>query len=258
MTDYSEIDQPLLLGYLFYPRQDFTPCPDGAFDLPIQVGQDVSIVCRFHGVRKDWPWILFFHGNGEVVGDYDDIALLYQKKGINLVVADYRGYGASTGNPTISYLIQDAHSLLAAVKKELARKGFRQDVWVMGRSLGSISAWELGSTHPDQIKGLVIESGFASVTRLIQLLRLPARAIALEPIEKERWTAIRKMALPVLIIHGARDHLIPLEEAQDLWVNLPAGKKDLVIIPRSDHNNILQVNSEFYLETIRKFITATQ
>jgi pimeloyl-ACP methyl ester carboxylesterase len=120
-----------------------------------------------------FPWILFFHGNGEVVSDYDDIAPFYGRLGLNLTVADYRGYGASSGEPTFTNLVEDAHLIFSAVRKELSSKGFSENLWIMGRSLGSISALELGYHYGDQIQGLVIESGFASVTGLIRHLGLP-------------------------------------------------------------------------------------
>ena len=71
MPDYSLIDQPSTLMYIFYPREDFTPCPVNAFDLLVPVDDRVSIHCRFYIGTERRPWILFFHGNGEVVSDYD-------------------------------------------------------------------------------------------------------------------------------------------------------------------------------------------
>ena len=123
MADYSQIDQSSLLGFLFYPRRDFTPCPQGAFDLFVPVGQGVSIACRFYGGGKSWPWILYFHGNGEVVSDYDEIAPFYHRKAINLVVADFRGYGSSSGYPNFTNLVQDAYPILETVKREISLSG---------------------------------------------------------------------------------------------------------------------------------------
>ena len=254
MPDYSQLDNSPLLGFLFYPRRDFTPCPQGAFDLFVPVGQGVSISCRFYRGGEGWPWILYFHGNGEVVSDYDEIAPFYHQKAINLVVADFRGYGSSGGSPNFTNLVQDAHPILDAVKQELLQKGLQQDLWVMGRSMGSISALELAEHHADKIKGLVVESGFASVTRLIKHLGLPSRGIDLEPLEEERRNRIGKISVPTLIIHGEWDHLVPLQEAKDLYALLGAAQKKLVIIPRADHNNIMFAELELYFESIQKFI----
>ncbi len=258
MPDYSQIDKSPLVGFLFYPRADFAPCPQGAFDFSVRVEQGVSVSCRFYVGDESWPWILYFHGNGEVVSDYDGIAPFYHRKEINLVVADFRGYGSSGGSPNFTNLVQDAPPILEAVQKEIFQKGFQQDLWVMGRSMGSISALELADRHPDKIKGLVVESGFASVTRLIKHLGLPSRGIDLEPLEQERMNRIRKISVPALIIHGERDNLVPLQEAKDLYALLGATRKELVIIPKADHNNIMFADLELYLEAIQKFIEATR
>ncbi len=258
MADYSGIDQSPLLGFLFYPRQFSTPCPKGAFDLSIPVAPHVSISCRFYTGGEHWPWILYFHGNGEVVSDYDEIAPFYRRKEINLAVADYRGYGQSGGSPNFTHLLEDSPLILDGVQKELARRGLALDLWVMGRSMGSLAAVELAYHHPGHIRGLIVESGFASVTRLIKHLRLPAQGIDLEPIEKERLEMIAKITLPTLVIHGEWDNLVPLVEAKDLYSTLASRDKELVIIPEADHNNVMFVDLETYLSAIQRFIQGTR
>jgi len=257
MADYTQIDRSPLLNFLFYPRPHATPCPQGAFDLEVPVAPRVSIFCRFYGGVEKGRWILYFHGNGEVVSDYDEIAPFYHAKQLNLVVADYRGYGKSTGSPNFTHLLADAHLILKAVGEEMARRGGSPDLWVMGRSMGSLAAVELGCHHPDAIRGLVIESGFASVTRLIRHLRLPAQGIDLEPIETERLAVLQKISIPVLIIHGEWDQLVPLQEAQDLYAHLGSLDKELLIVPEADHNNVMFVDLDLYLSAIQKFIQRT-
>lgn len=256
-ADYTSIDRSALLKFLFYPRPHATPCPEGAFDLEVPVAPQTSIFCRFYGGLEKGRWILYFHGNGEVVSDYDAIAPFYHAKQLNLVVADYRGYGKSTGTPNFTHLLADAHLILKAVREEMSRRGWPTDLWVMGRSMGSLAAVELGYHHPDEIRGLVIESGFASVTRLIRHLRLPSHGIDLEPIERERLAVIQKIAIPVLIIHGEWDSLVPLVEAKDLYAHLGSKDKELVIVPEADHNNVMFVDLELYLSAIQKFIQRT-
>ncbi|MGZ3536578.1 MAG: alpha/beta hydrolase [Thermodesulfobacteriota bacterium] len=175
----------MLLQFIFYPRKDSTPCPSNSFDLSVPVGEGVSISCRFLVGYHEWPWILFFHGNGEVVSDYDEISPFYHQNKINLVVADYRGYGASTGVPTLTDLVQDAHFIFKGVKEELTRRNLRKDLWVMGRSLGSISALELAYHHQGEMKGVIIESGFPSVVRIMFHLGVPALGMGLEKIDQQ-------------------------------------------------------------------------
>lgn len=257
MLDYSEMDRSPLVHFLFYPRRDYTNCPKGAFDFSVPVDQEISISCRFYLADQSWPWILYFHGNGEVVSDYDEIAPLYHKIRINLVVADYRGYGRSGGAPSFTALVQDAPRIFKALREEIERRGFPEDLWVMGRSLGSISALELAASYADQMKGIVIESGFTSVTRLIKHLGLPYQGINLDPIEKERLTMIRGISVPALIIHGEYDNLVPLEEAKDLYAQLGGKEKRLVIIPGADHNNVMFLGLKEYMAAIQNFVRTT-
>jgi uncharacterized protein len=257
MADYSQIDQSSLLSFLFYPRGDTTACPEGAFDLLVPVEKGISVACRLYAGHENWPWVLFFHGNGEVASDYDEIAPFYHQKNINLAVADYRGYGASGGSPTFTHLSRDSHPIFAAIREELSRKGRNQNLWVMGRSMGSLSAVDLAYHYPDQVKGMIVESGFASVTRLIRHLDLPARGLNLDPVEQERLAMIRQITVPALIIHGERDILVPVREAKDLYQQLNSSKKKLLIIPRADHNSILFTDLRQYFAAIQEFIENT-
>ncbi len=107
------------------------------------------------------------------------------------------------------------------------------------------------------MRGIVIESGFASVTRLIKHLGLPYQGINLEPIEKERLTMIRGISVPALIIHGEYDNLVSLEEARDLYAQLGGKEKRLVIIPGADHNNVMFLGLKEYMAAIQNFVMTT-
>jgi alpha-beta hydrolase superfamily lysophospholipase len=258
MADYSQIDRSPLLSFLFYPRKDLTPCPEGAFDFLVPVEDKIAVSCRFHAGHKNWPWILYFHGNGEVVSDYDQIAPFYHQKEINLAVADYRGYGASGGSPNFTNLIKDAHLIFQAAQEELAKRNLAEDLWVMGRSMGSLSAVELAYHYFNRMRGMIIESGFASVTRLIRHLNIPARGMDLEPIEQERIAMIREISSPALILHGEYDMLVPLQEAKDLYQLLNSSRKKLVVIPNADHNTLMFAGLQRYFDEIQGFINTTR
>lgn len=257
MIDYSSLDQPFLLQFIFYPRKDFTPCPKNAFDISVAVGDNVSISCRFYTGHQEWPWILYFHGNGEVVSDYDEISPFYHQRKMNLVVADYRGYGASGGTPTLTDLVQDTHVIFHAVREELSRRKLRKDLWVMGRSLGSIAALELASHRQEEMKGLIIESGFPSVVRIMFHLGVPAQVMGLEKIDQESLERLKKIFLPTLIIHGGQDSLVPLENAKAIYQHLGAQEKELLVIPSATHNDIMIVGFKDYFNALQQFIEKT-
>jgi alpha-beta hydrolase superfamily lysophospholipase len=258
MPDYSLIDQPSILMYIFYPRKDSTLCPEDAFDILAPVADRVSVHCRFYIGNQQWPWILFFHGNGEVASDYDEIAPLYHQRRFNLVVSDYRGYGKSDGVPTLTDLVQDSHAILREIKKELSKRELRSDLWIMGRSLGSISALELGYRYQDAIRGLIIESGFPSVVRIMMHLGISIRGTNLEKIDQECLEMIQKIFIPTLLIHGEMDTLVPLEEAKDIFKHLGTDRKELLIIPSANHNDIMLVGFQKYFDALQRFIEGTE
>jgi uncharacterized protein len=254
MSDlYARIDNSSLLNYLFYPRRQHSKPSGGAFDLEVPVEPGLSIVCRAYPVSAGNPWILYFHGNGEIVSDYDGIAHLYTDRGLNLLVADYRGYGASGGKPTFTNLVNDAGIIFEHAFEQIRDETERAEWYVMGRSLGSISALELAARFTDRLKGMIIESGFISVAGLIDHLGLPAPG-DLSPLENAYSRLAGSIKLPVLIIHGERDRLVPLKQGRELYDALGSEQKELVIISGADHNDIMFVDSKKYMDSIANFI----
>ena len=257
MPDYSCVDQPYLLQMLFYPRPDFTRHPDYAWDLFVDTEDGVRLATRFYSGGEQWPWILYFHGNGEVASDYDDLAPLYLAQQINLVVADYRGYGASSGTPSFTHLVQDAHLLYGTVRDELDRRGYSGGLYIMGRSLGSISALELAFHYGLSLQGLIIESGFASINRLIYHLGLMEPNAELGKIEQECLEMIAKITIPALIIHGRADMLVQLQEGELVYNTLGSADKKMLVIPGAGHNDIIARDIPKYFGAIKNLVTGT-
>jgi len=250
---YELIDNSILLRYLFYPRRQHSKLREGTFDLSVPVEANVDIVCRAYPAAADGPWIIYFHGNGEVVSDYDGIAPLYKNRRLNLLVADYRGYGASGGTPTFGDLVGDARKIFEHLAVDFPA-GLKPDQWfVMGRSLGSISALELAAAYPDQIGGVIIESGFISVAGLISHLGLPSPG-DLSGLEQFYRDLAAKISVPALVIHGERDSLVPLSQGRELFEALGSEKKEMVVISLADHNDIMFVDSHKYMSAIEDFI----
>ena len=95
------------------------------------------------------------------MADYDELAPLYNARGLNLLAVDYRGYGRSSGVPGVAAMMADCHRILDYCQDWLKRNAYTGPLILMGRSLGSASVLELAATHPNRIQGLIIESGFA-------------------------------------------------------------------------------------------------
>jgi hypothetical protein len=254
-VDYSSLDLPQFQQLIFYPRAHWTEPPPGAADYMVSVGEGVSVSCRFYVHGRGSPTILFFHGNGEVACEYDDIAPLYHERGINLFVADYRGYGRSGGRPAFASIVADAHAVLRYVCDLLGEGEYNRHLFVMGRSLGSHPAIELASCCASHLRGLILESGFAHVPRLLRHHGLSMDSPRLDEFERAVQERVRAISLPVLVIHGERDTLVPPENATGFYQNVGSEDKTLLTIPGAGHNDIMYLGMERYFSAIEAFVS---
>jgi alpha-beta hydrolase superfamily lysophospholipase len=252
---YEKLDQLAVAAALFYPRQDTAPPPAGARDHRIEVEPGVVLGVRsFLTADPAAVNLLFFHGNGEVVADYDEVGPQYNAQGINFLAVDYRGYGQSTGAPTVSAMVQDAHRVLHWVLAWLAGEDRTGHLVVMGRSLGSVSAIELAASE-EAVAGLIVESGIAQTLPLLGLLGLDAQALGIA--EADGFGNLEKIARvqkPTYILHAQHDRIIPIRLAEELQSVCGARSKEFQMIPGADHNNILALTGTLYFQAIKQFL----
>lgn len=252
--DYSAFDNPIISRSLFYPRREsgLSITGESAESILIPVEKNVVIGARFHAAGKEAANILFFHGNGEIVADYDDMGVLYTKMGINFLPVDYRGYGRSTGQPTVTTMMRDCHVIYDYVKRSLLEKYYTGPFIIMGRSLGSASACELAFHYKEEIDGLIVESGFAYAGPLLRLLGINMDHIGLTEEQGFRNVdKIRSFDKPTLIIHAEFDHIISFSEGQILFDASPSRDKRLLKISEANHNDIFIQGMSEYLEAVK-------
>jgi uncharacterized protein len=249
--DFEFLDQPPLVNYIFYPRtDDYIPTdPDRIIHVYLPVEDHIKISCQFYFNERSGPCILYFHGNGELASEYEDVGMIFNGAGINLFVADYRGYGSSGGHPSISTMIKDAHGVLEGFRSILKQRGFTGSCFIMGRSLGSASAIELAANYPGEFKGMIIESGFCDVSDLMGRLGL-----ASSHAENPGLDRVRRIEMPALIIHGEYDSIVPLTEGEKIFRNLKSADKRMTVVPEADHNSILAVGMDLYMRELVDFI----
>jgi len=247
------MDINILNSFLFHPRK--APEPIGDKDVLIPVNENSKVGVRFHLVNPKAPNILFFHGNGEIAPEYDDIASIYNQSEINFIIADFRGYGFSSGIPNAENTQSDAHHILDFVLNYLSSKSYKGLLVLKGRSLGSVSVLELSQRYPKDCAGLIIESGFADEEPLFKLIGITAEQTGFS---KEdgflNGEKIKKYTGPILIIHAEQDHIVPFSQGELLYTLCPSENKKLLPIPNANHNNILGVSFQKYFEETTHFI----
>ncbi|MEE8392125.1 MAG: alpha/beta fold hydrolase [Anaerolineae bacterium] len=255
------LDHPQVLRVLFHPRREGIRLlrPLDVRPVIVQVEPGLNVGGRLYPAGPKAPAILYYHGNGEIATDYDDIAPLYTRMGITLLVMDYRGYGRSDGTPTAHNLLSDAVTVFDAVGCIFEDNDLTPArLYVMGRSLGSAAVIEVALRAGEQLDGLILESGFADTFAL--LARLGVRVQDTDE-ERDGFGNLAKMErIPTrtLVIHGQADVLIPASDGQELYRRCAAVDKQLVLIPGAGHNDLMMVGMAQYFEAIRVFVHSVE
>jgi hypothetical protein len=253
----SILDHPGIQQVLFHPRPDYGMQRTGVFPVAVRVEPEIKLAGRLYPASPDAPAVIFYHGNGEIAADYDEIAGFYNHLDITLLVMDYRGYGASDGMPTAASLLDDAPPTLDQLGEIFsAHQLSPKRRYVMGRSLGSVPAIELAYRAGEQLDGLIIESGFSDTFGLLNRL-----GVRVDNAEEQRdgfgnSFKLQLVSLPTLIIHGDNDVLIPPDDGEALHASVAAENKRLVLIAGAGHNDILMVGAAEYFQALREFVHA--
>ena len=247
------MDLNILSSFLFHPRKSYQDI--GENDILIDVEDSIQVGIREHLINQSAPTILFFHGNGEIGPEYDDIAQVYNQKNINFIIADFRGYGFSSGVPNVENTQSDAHIILDYVIKHLKTQKYSSPLFLMGRSLGSVSVLELSKRYPKDFAGLIIESGISTEEPLFMLIGTTAEQAGFKKeMGFQNDEKIKNYGGPLLVIHAEDDHIVPFRQGEELLNLCPSENKKLLPIPNANHNNILGVNPQKYFEEVGVFV----
>lgn len=193
--------------------------------------------------------LLFLHGNaGNITHRQTNIALLIQR-GLNVFIFDYRGYGRSEGKPSEQGLYEDA---VAAYEYLLTRQDVQPEhIVLFGRSLGGAVAVELATRKP--CEKLILESTFTSIRDMARRMFGPLPVHHIIRSQFDSLTKIGMIHVPLLVIHGNQDAIVPFEQGKRLFeaANAP---KFFYEIRGADHNDTYDIGGDAYFERLTAFI----
>ena len=205
----------------------------------------------FESSTRSEPTIIFFHGNTGNIADVGWVGERFHERGFNVLLFDYRGYGASEGDAEKETgLYADGDAAVAFV---VEKQGVSPDRIVLyGQSLGTTVVADVASRH--KVGAVIIESGLSSASS-IAAYAMPWLPPQLHVLAKNRFDSALKLAsvkAPVLISHGDPDPVLPTSEARLLFAaaNEP---KQLLIFPGAGHN-LLGSLGEPYRDQLVDFI----
>ena len=197
---------------------------------------------------------IWFHGNGgNIQNRLEHAYLMHTHVGGSHVLFDYQGYGLSHGRPSIPGIIADGRAALRLVRERGWSTGKR--LVFFGESLGCAVAIALAVDPALEVRParMVLEAPFYSLHAMGQSLLLlrPLAFLVKDDLNSARL--IPKLTVPLLVIHGARDGLVPLRQGRDLYALAPPPKQ-FYEIPGGEHGGLYRVAGQRYFQTIHDFV----
>jgi len=233
---------------MYFPDSRRTPPAAAGFpqaeEVTLTTSDGERLVAWHVAPRGDKPVVLYFQGNA---GGLDLRAGRFRwltADGTGLLAICYRGYGGSSGRPSEQGLIRDA---LAAYDFAAARYAPARIVpW--GESLGTAVAVALAAERP--VGGLILDAPFTSAADV---------GAAVYPFIPVRWLIkdrfhsdlrIAKVSAPVLVLHGARDRVVPIRFGEALFA-LAREPKRIVRFPNGNH---VDLDDHGAVDVVKKFL----
>ena len=238
----------VLLIFLYANQRSFVYVPMAAQLSPSDynlTGFDVVGVTPDDGIGEVYGWyhaapsanaptILYFHGNGGNLSHRTGRADVLAKAGYGVLMAGYRGYGGNTGTPSEQGLYADARAYV----DWLRARGVRDDhIILYGESLGTGVATYIAAAYMPDAKALVLEAPYTS---LVDLARPRFFFVPVDLLMRDRFDSERRISsvhIPILIIHGRKDSVVPFRYGQRLFA-AATGDKFFHEFPDAGHNDL--------------------
>lgn len=239
---------------LYHPVREIgvTPADHGVpfRDVRFEAGDGV----RLHGWYVEppapaGPVLLWAHGNaGNLSHRARNIAMIHRELGAGVFLFDYRGFGRSKGEPGESGLYEDARGAYAWLRARVPP----ERIFLFGRSLGAAVVVRIAAEGA-AARGLILESPFESLAAMGKQLFpfLPVNWFVSQEFDNVR--ELPRVKLPVLILHGDADNIVPFAQGRQLFERANPPRR-FYRIPGAGHNNTWLAGGARYWDAWRSFM----
>jgi uncharacterized protein len=220
---------------LYFPEAKRTPPADEGVptlsELEIATPDGEKLVAWYAAAKPGQPTILYFHGNGGSLAFRAQRFGRYVDRGRGLLAMSYRGFSGSTGTPTEANNVADAE----LAYKVLIDRGVKpEDIIIYGESLGTGVGTQLAAKLPT--RALILESPYTAIEdRASELYPWLPVALLIRDSYRSR-DFIRLVKAPVLIIHGAKDRVVPIAMGRRMF-NIANEPKQMIELPDAGHED---------------------
>lgn len=217
--------------------------PVDAVATVVEYATDDGVALRGLFVRAEAPAprpaLVYFHGNAESAASNEGFARALAARGVDVLLAEYRGYAGCPGSPSEDGLLRDAR---AAVREVSARTGvLPRDLVLFGRSLGTGVAAALAAEGTG--RAVVLLSPYTAILDIAA--EMVPRPLALLAVRDPFDSRARLLAAtqPVVIFHGPLDRVIPFRHGEALASAL-GPRARFLRLDGCDHNDVFALAGE--------------
>jgi len=199
----------------------------------------------FRANNRASPLIVWFHGNGGNLTDRAPMAAEFARRGFSAFVFDWRGYGKSAGTPSEAKLKVDALAAYDFAKTKA------DDIVLYGESLGGPYAAYVATQR--KARCVIIENSFPSLAKLGNALYRPLPLGWFAPLSLRTTVWLNEAGVPVLVLHGKRDQVIPFALGKELYDGLRV-PKEMFVCESGGHCEIPAVEGPRYYDAVVRFV----
>jgi hypothetical protein len=247
----------LVAGYAGQRRLIYFPDPTrvdptainlpGVREIELAVGDGARVVAWYAPARPGQRTILYFHGNGAGLADRAERMRIATADGFGMLMMAYRGYAGSTGKPSEAANVADALKAYDWLRGEGVAP---ERLVIFGESLGTGVATQVAAQRP--AAALVLDSPFSSMADVAShhYPYVPIRLIL-----RDRYDSvgtIGKVRMPLLILHGARDAVVPQALGRKLFT---AANEPKTFYSAVDSGHLVPFSKGAWSE-VRRFLEA--
>jgi fermentation-respiration switch protein FrsA (DUF1100 family) len=219
----------------------------GVQDVAIRTDDGETLVAWWKPPEPGRALILYFHGNGGSLLNRRERVRLLTRDGRGLLIVSYRGYSGSTGSPSEEGLRLDARAALDWLNSYEPRR-----IVLYGESLGTGVAVKLATEA--RVGGVILDSPYTSTADVARSAFWYVPVTLLLRDQYRSVDRIGRLNVPLLVMHGEEDSVIPIALSRTLFAAANEPKR-FVALPGVDHVAVLEAGG---FEPVRRFLEETE
>lgn len=224
----------------------------------------------YYSFAEKAPIVLMFHGyRSSATRDGMGIFRISKEKGYNLFMANQRAHRESGGR-SITFGVKERYDCLEWVNYFVERFGEDTKIILVGLSMGASTVlMASGLELPENVKGIIADCGYSTprdiLSAVIKKMKFPVRPVyslvrlsamlfgGFDPDSASATEALQRCKVPILLIHGEEDGLVPCEMSRTNY-EACSSEKELLLVPGADHGMSYMVDGKTYISKMKSFL----